>query len=287
MEEAVLEALREAAVDRLEGGTTYRCLSMRAIRETALLLGLPGRELAAIGLENGFLPLRYVKNIGTLGLEGQAMLLRSKAVVIGAGGIGGQAAELLVRMGFGTVTLIDPDVFDETNLNRQNFACGDVLGMPKVEVVRDRLMEISHDVEVVAHRLAADRDNLPGLLEGAGVVLDALDNLDDRLLLQEAAAKQGVVMVHGAIAGSSLQVTTIYPGDPGIASFVPPREGSEKTRGIEVETGNPATTPALAAAIQVQEAVKVVLGREAALRGRMLYIDLDDWTFEFIELSGR
>ncbi len=287
MKEAVLEALREAAVDRLEGSTTCSCLSMRAIREIATHLGLPCRELAAIGLENGFVPLRYVKNIGTLGLEGQATLLRSKAVVTGSGGIGGQAAELLVRMGFGAVSLIDPDVFDETNLNRQNFACGDVLGMPKVEVVRDRLLEIDQDVEVTAHRLAADRDNLPGLLEGAGVVIDALDNLDDRLLLQEAAAKQGVVMVHGAIAGSSLQVTTIYPGDPGIASFVPPRVGTEKTRGIEVETGNPATTPALAAAIQVQEAVKALLGRESTLRGKMLYLDLEDWTFEFIELSAR
>jgi molybdopterin/thiamine biosynthesis adenylyltransferase len=285
MDEAALEALRGAAVERAEGGVTYRCLALARMRELASELGLSNRELSALALENGLLPLRYLKNIGTLGLDGQAKLLRSKAVIIGAGGIGGQAAELLVRMGIGTLVLVDPDVFDETNLNRQNFACGDVLGMAKVDVVRDRLLEINHDVEVTGMRVTADRDNLPGLIEGASVVIDALDNLDDRLVLQEACARSGVVMVHGAIAGSSLQATTIYPGDRGLADFAPLTRSGEKTRGIELETGNPATTPTMAAVIQVQEAVNVVLGRSPSLRGRMLYLDLEDLTMEFIELS--
>lgn len=283
---ALVDALRGGAKERVEGETSYMCVPIEAVRAAGSRFGVPDREAAALALDGGLVPLRYLKNMGTIGLEGQARLLRSNAVVIGTGGIGGLAAELLQRMGVGSLTLVDPDIFDETNLNRQNFACGDVMGMPKVEVVLDRLMEIDKDAQVTAHRVAADAGNLPGLLAGASVAVDALDNLDDRLVLQDACAAAGIVMAHGAIAGTSLQATTIYPGDVGLESFVPLSTDGEKTRGIEVETGNPATTPALAAVIQVQEAVRVMTGREAVLRGKLLFIDLEDWTVEFIVLSG-
>jgi molybdopterin/thiamine biosynthesis adenylyltransferase len=286
MDDAILESMRRSSVDRLEGGNTYRCLSIAAMREISLSRGLANREISAAALEHGFLPLRYVKNIGTLGLDGQAKLLRSKAVLIGAGGIGGQSAELLARMGVGMLVLVDPDVFDETNLNRQNFACGAVMGMAKVDVVRERLKEINDDVEVAGMRVTADKDSLPAIIAGADVVMDGLDNLDDRLLLQDACAAAGVVMVHGAIAGSSLQVTTVFPGERGLTGFMPKPTPGDKARGIEVETGNPATTPMLAAAIQASEAVKVLRGRETTLRGKMLYLDTEDWTIEFIELNG-
>lgn len=286
MDDQLEQALREAATQRDEGGVTYSCLSLESIRSLAPRFGLSSHELSAMALDEGFLPLRYVKNIGTMGLEGQARMLRSRVMIAGAGGIGGNAAELLVRAGVGRLALVDPDIFDETNLNRQNFACGDVLGMAKVEVVRDRLLEINHDVEVETHQVAGDKFNLPGLMSGAGVVIDALDSLSDRHVLQEACALSEVVMVHGAIAGSSLQVTTIYPGDPGLTLFAPMTDGgSGKVCGIELETGNPPTTPALAAAIQVQEAVNLIIGRGASLRGRMLYIDTYDWTVEFIDLD--
>ncbi|HEY5502082.1 MAG TPA: hypothetical protein VIJ97_02125, partial [Candidatus Anoxymicrobiaceae bacterium] len=77
---------------------------------------------------------------------------------------------------------------------------------------------------------------------------------------------------------------TIYPGEAGLEGMLPPTDGEGKAQGVEVETGNPATTPVLAAVIQVQEAVKVLVGTGTTLRGKMLYLDLEDWTFEFIEL---
>ena len=286
MQEKLLAALAEAASERSEGGRTYGCLSLEAVSSLASRFNLPISELSALALENGFLPLRYVKNIGTIGLDGQAKLLRSAAVVVGVGGIGGNAAEMLARLGFGKLTLIDPDTFDETNLNRQNFSCRDVVGMAKVEVVRDRILEISGGADVATYRVAAESDNLPRLIDGADVVIDALDSLSDRHVLQRACAEMGVVMVHGAIAGTALQVTTIYPGDPGLVSFAPLPESEEhKVRGIELETGNPPTTPALAAAIQVIEAVKMITGIGTTLRGKMLYMDVLDWTLDFIDLS--
>lgn len=282
--EGLLEAIRERASARPEGRDVYDCLALEAVASLALRFSVTPRSVSLLALENRVVPLRYLKNIGTVGIEGQARLLGSRVVVIGAGGIGGRASELLTRMGVGMITLVDPDIFDETNLNRQDFSCESAVGRAKVEVVRDRLAEINRDVEVEALRLTAGPGNLPGLLSGADVAIDALDNLDDRLALQEACRLQGVAMVHGAIAGTCLQATTVFPGDRGLeALHIPGKEG-EKARGIEVETGNPAATPTLAAAIQVQEALKVILGTGEALRGKLLYLDLEDWAFEFIEL---
>src|SRR5660398_1634 len=136
-------------------------------------------------LDNGFLPLRYVKNIGTIGLGGQAKLLSSRVLLVGAGGIGGTAAELLARMGVGTIVIVDP-------------------GVSKVDVTADRILEINCDVEVIRRHMTADSENLPELVTGADAVIDALDTLDDRLALQAACASAGVVMIHGAIAGTAL-----------------------------------------------------------------------------------
>ena len=163
-------------------------------------------------------------------------------------------------------------------------ACSSALGRSKVDVTAERLGEINCDVDVIRHRVAAGRQNLPDMLAAVDVVIDALDNIDDRLSLQRACADAGVVMVHGAIAGTALQVATIYPGEAGLEGMLPPTDGEGKAQGVEVETGNPATTPVLAAVIQVQEAVKVLVGTGTTLRGKMLYLDLEDWTFEFIEL---
>jgi molybdopterin/thiamine biosynthesis adenylyltransferase len=281
---ALTEAIRAKSLEREEGCRLYPCLSLSDISQLSDDYGLSTRQVSIYGLERGFLPLRYVKNVGTVGLDGQATLLASRVLLVGTGGLGGTAAELLARMGIGALVIMDPDTFDETNLNRQNFACSGALGQPKVDVVAERLLEINCDVEVIRHRMAASADNLPGLIAGVDIVIDALDTIDDRLMLQRACREAGKVMVHGAIAGTSLQVTTVYPGEKGLAELLPETSDAGKARGIEVETGNPATTPVLTAVLQVQEAVKVLLGKGDTLRGRMLYMDIDSWTFEFIEL---
>jgi molybdopterin/thiamine biosynthesis adenylyltransferase len=284
MKEDIIDAMRESSQEVSEAGGVYRCLSLETQKELAIRSGLTPREVSILALDNGFIPLKYLKNIGTVGTGGQSALLKSKVLVVGGGGIGGNAAELLARMGIGTIALVDPDVFEESNLNRQDFASEASLGLSKVEVVSESLEAINCDVTVEAHMLSADSGNLAGLIEGADAVIDALDSIDDRLLLQKACREADVVMIHGAIAGSFIQATTIFPGDPGLESLSAPSGGKEKSRGIETEIGNPATSPVLAAVIQVQEAIKVITGRGTTLKRRMLYLDLDDWTLEFIEL---
>ncbi|MBU4193863.1 MAG: ThiF family adenylyltransferase, partial [Actinobacteria bacterium] len=204
MKRDLAREIRNAAVRRREGEAYYWCLPLHAVRELASEFDSSTAAVSLRALENGFVPERYLKNAGTIGLEGQAALLRSTVLVVGAGGIGGHAVELLARMGVGRIKVADKDVFDETNLNRQEFSAEDLLGFPKVDVARDRVLAINSDVSVAPFQLEVTRENIAGLLEEVDAVIDALDNLDDRLMLQEACQLHGVVMVDGAIAGTSL-----------------------------------------------------------------------------------
>lgn len=283
MDEDLLDTIIELTEERHEAGSPVRCLSLGASKDLAARFGVPTRAVNELALDNGIVPSRYLKNMGTVGPAGQALLLRSRVAVIGAGGIGGNAAELLARSGVGTMVLVDHDVFDDTNLNRQNSSSEGTVGLAKVDVLGRRLEDVNGDVEVVKHRELATRESIPRMIAGAQVVIDALDSLDDRRLLQEVCCAEDMVMIHGAIAGPFVQVTTVYPGDPDLV-IVPPCAPGEKVRGVEVETGNPATTPALAAAIQAHEAVSFITKGTSFLRGRLLFIDLLDWSFELIEL---
>ncbi|MBN2169560.1 MAG: HesA/MoeB/ThiF family protein [Actinobacteria bacterium] len=284
LEELIAE-LRKKSFSSRTGSHEFECLSLEAIKDLALIHQTSTARISSIALRNGIIPARYSRNIGTIGAEGQAKLLDSAVVVVGTGGIGGRAAELLARMGVGKITLVDPDVFDQSNLNRQDFSSEGTLGKPKAEVVRDKLADINCDVEAFALLAEGGRDNLREPVESADLVIDALDNIDDRLELEALCKEVGRVMVHGAIAGDYLQATTVFPGDPGLKTFMGTSAGGGKSKGIELETGNPATTPAIAASIQVHEAIGILSGKGARLQGRLLYMDLDDFTVDFILLS--
>jgi len=132
--------------------------------------------------------------------------------------------------------------------------------------------------------LEATRENLPGLLDGAEVVVDALDRLPSRLMLQEAAQEMGIPMVHGAIAGYLGQVMTVFPGDGGLRALY--GGGSVPQQGIEVQLGCPAATPMMVAAWQVQEVIKILLGRGQLLRHKMLFMDAEAGAVEILEIGS-
>jgi len=138
-------------------------------------------------------------------------------------------------------------------------------------VARQRVAEINSAVDVVAHTLRVDEEQMVRLLQGSNVLVDALDALPTRLELQRAARRLGVPMVHGAIAGYVGQVMTILPEDAGLFGLY----GSEHVpeHGIEAQWGNPAATPMMVAAWQVQEVVKLLTGRGEPLRHRLLFMD--------------
>ena len=176
--------------------------------------------------------------------------------------------------------VVDGDSFADNTLNRQLLATQENLGRAKALAAKDRAAQLNGAVTVDAHVIWLNRENAREFLAPAQVIIDALDNLPTRLLLQETAAELGVPLVHGAIAGYQGQVMTIFPGDPGLRLLYP--EGREQ--GVEVQLGNPAATPAMVAAWQVQETVKILLGQGEPLRNRLLYLDALGGTVELLPL---
>ncbi len=275
MERKLREELAAAATT--EGD--IRVLPLQRTRELASRFRLTALQVEVEALESGVVPARYQGNIGTLGMEGQLLLLRSCVGVCGLGGLGGYVTELLARYGVGRLVLADDDVFEENNLNRQLFSRECDLGRPKALRARERVAEINPDLEVVAHQRFVTADNFPEIFGEARVVVDALDTVSSRLALQEGCARLGIPLVHGAIAGTAGQVMTVYPGDAGLLSLYPPGED----RGVELVEGTPPATPALVASLQAQEVVKVICGGET-IRNGFLFLDTSCNLFQFIPL---
>lgn len=252
-------------------GESLTVISLANLRQVAAEWGLSRREAEIAALRERVLPMRYMRSLGTVGWEGQLALLQSTVGIVGVGGLGGWIIEGLARMGVGRLIIVDGDVFEENNLNRQALCQEQNLGQPKVEAARKRVAELNAAVEVVAHHAHVGEEEMAQLLNGADVVVDALDALPTRLALQRAARRLGVPMVHGAIAGFVGQVMTIFPEDLGLFGLY----GGDRVpeRGIEIQWGNPAATPMMVAAWQVQEVVKLITGRGQTLRHRLLFMD--------------
>ncbi len=278
------ERLRLAAAERKDAqGERYWAISSARVRELAAELALPRRDVEIAALRERVLPERYARNLGSVGWEGQVALLQSAVGVVGVGGLGGWIVEGLARMGIGRMILIDDDVFEENNLNRQAFCREANVGQPKVEAARQRVAEVNSAVEVVTHQVRVTSPAMMAeLLHGADVLVDALDALPTRLALQRAAQQLAVPLVHGAIAGYVGQVMTIFPEDRGLAALY--GEGPVPEHGIEVQWGNPAATPMMVAAWQIQEVVKLLAKRGEPLRHRMLFMDSEIAAINILEI---
>ena len=244
--------------------------------------GQPYQVVQKKALQNYILPLRYLRNFGTVGLSGQLRLLDSTVGIVGAGGLGGLIAELLARMGVGNLILIDEDCFEDNNLNRQLFCTEGNLGKSKVEAARERISSINCAVSMSLHAQRLTLENGQELLSPCSIVMDALDNVSSRFVLQKTARALDIPMVHGAIGGFLGQVSTIFPQDEGLYAFYPEGEDTADTL-AETIMGNPAATPAMVAAWQAQEATKYIAGVGELLRNRMLFLDAQTASVEILE----
>jgi len=276
-------ALRTRVKALAEMADGVQVIPLAAVRALEQEFGLSRRMVELVALEAGVLPRRYLRSYGTVGLAGQIKLLRATVAVIGLGGLGGNVVEGLARMGVGRIIAVDGDTFVDHNLNRQLLSEEAALTRSKAEVARARVAAINAAVEVVAHAVHLTPQNVEELLGGADVVVDALDRLPARLMLQDGAQRVGIPLVHGAIAGYVGQVMTILPGDAGLHALY--GGGELPAQGIEVELGCPAATPMMVAAWQVQEVMKILLGRGQLLRNRMMLMDAEWGTVEILEIG--
>jgi molybdopterin/thiamine biosynthesis adenylyltransferase len=265
-------------------GQEKRLLPLSVVRQLAREWDLSVREVEIQALKAHILPARYERSQGTVGWEGQVKLLESTVAIVGCGGLGGWIIEGLARMGVGHLILIDGDTFGESNLNRQALCTEANLGQLKTEAAQERVAKVNSAIEVTIHPVMADGESMREMLAGADVVVDALDTLPTRLVLQEVAQSLGIPVVHGAIGGYIGQVMTVFPGDEGLYALY--GRGDVPERGIEARLGNPAATPMMVAAWQIQEVIKILLGTGEPLRDRMLFMDAESGVAEILEIRG-
>ncbi len=262
-------------------GRAVDILEDHAAQKIAAQRGLSLHEVYKSALGLGVCPYRYIRNRDILSTQEQLKLAESQVAVAGAGGLGGQVVLLLARIGVGRLIIIDGDLFDETNLNRQALCGSDTLGESKSQVALDAVALVNPAVLVVSHPVRFDANNIDALLVGSDVIVDALDNVADRLILQEAASRLGVPMVHGDLAGFEGRIMTIYPGDAGVKQLY----GSDALNQADADRpeallGVPAVTSALIGTLQAMEVLKILLKRGHIFRNAMAYFDLESAGFE-------
>jgi molybdopterin/thiamine biosynthesis adenylyltransferase len=239
--------------------------------------GLKIRDVYNEAMELGIYPYRYLRNMETISIEEQLKLSRSRVAVVGAGGLGGHVVLLSARLGIGQLVVVDYDVFDETNLNRQALSNVNSLGKSKSGEAVELVTSINPGVEVLPYQVKLNTSDASEILAGSDVVVDALDNIPDRFLLEEVCKKLGIPLVHGALAGFEGRLMTIFPGDPGLKHLYGGNEraDSERSKSPESVLGVPAPTPSLIATLQVMEVIKIILKRGKVFRKVMLHVDLE------------
>ena len=236
-------------------------------------------EVEEIALGHDLLPARYQRNRAMLSIQQQLSLLQSKVAVFGCGGLGGYIIEELARLGVGRITVVDPDVFEEHNLNRQILCTQELLGKKKVDAAARRLAAINPAVRLQAFDVAFGQGNSAEILKGITVAADALDSIPVRLELAKACNDQNIPLVHGAIAGWSGHVAVQYPGENILQHLY---AGKKTGYGVEKRLGNPSFTPAVIASLEVAEIVRILLQTEPLLPRRYLAVDL--YHMEFTEV---
>lgn len=283
-EETILRELEKTRKEAINpSGKKYYSISVKQIKEIACKFQTKSREIEISALKNNIIPERYHRNLGVISPSEQVKLLQSKVAIIGAGGLGGTVLELLARMGIGELIIADKDIIGDSNLNRQILSTENNLSQSKTEVAVNRVKEISSSIEITVHSVFIDSDNVKKIINGAEVVVDALDNLPSCFMLQKACRDLKIPLVHGAIAGFNGQLTTIFPEDKGL-ELIYGADRDLPEHGSEVTLGAPTVTPAIIASLEAQEVVKILLKRGKLFRNKLLYLDIEEGTVEVLNL---
>jgi len=291
MSSNVQDRIRERAMKITDpAGRETEILEDRASREIARQSGVALHEIYRAALGLGVYPYRYIRNADILSAPEQLRLADSRVAVVGAGGLGGQVIVLLARLGVGTLVVADCDHFDETNLNRQALCTAETLGESKARAAVAAVASINPGVRVIPHPERIDAGVIDAILAGSDVVVDGLDNAPDRLLLQDAAGRLGIPMVHGALAGFEGRIMTVLPGDAGVKLLYGDAADRADPDRPEAVLGVPAVTAALIGTFQAMEVLKILLRRGILFWNTMAYVDLEKGrldTFRFGESTGK
>lgn len=219
-----------------------------------------------------------------VGVEGQAKLLGSKVLMLGAGGLGSPAALYLAAAGVGTIGVVDMDVVDASNLQRQILHNLDRVGDRKVDSAKKTLTLINPDVNVVTYDTRLDASNIMDIIAGYDVIVDGADNFPSRYLLNDASVKLGIPVVHGSIFRFEGMVSVFHPlRGPTYRDMVPEPPPAELAPSC-AEAGVLGVLPGIIGSIQALETIKLLLDLGDSLVGRVLAVDTTDMVFRTFKL---
>ena len=233
---------------------------------------------------------RYSRHIimDEIGPEGQAALLDSSVLVIGAGGLGAPVLQYLAAAGVGTLGIVDDDTVERSNLQRQVIHADSDVGTPKVDSAAAFINDLNPDVTVDTYETRLSKANAAEIIAGGeyDLVVDASDNFPTRYLINDVCRLAGIPISHGAIYKFEGQVTTLVPEGPCYRCLFPeaPEPGTVPDCAT---TGVLGVLPGTVGCLQATEAVKLLLGKGEALVGEMLCYDAMDLSFERVPYQSR
>ena len=221
-----------------------------------------------------------------VGTEGQAKLLGSRVLLLGAGGLGSPAALYLAAAGVGTLGIVDMDEVDASNLQRQILHNLDRIGDRKVDSAKKTLTLLNPDVNVVTYDTRLDASNIIDIISGYDVIVDGADNFPSRYLLNDASVKLGIPVVHGSIFRFEGMVSVFDPKNgPTYRDMVPEAPPAELAPSC-AEAGVLGVLPGIVGSIQALEVIKLLLNLGEGLSGRILAIDTTDMSFRTFKLKA-
>ncbi|MFC1755231.1 ThiF family adenylyltransferase [Thermoproteota archaeon] len=229
---------------------------------------------------------RYSRQIilEEIGFSGQTKLHESKVCLIGAGGLGSPIALQLVAMGIGSLRIIDRDIIEISNIHRQTLYNTDDIGYPKAEVAERKLKAVNPNLNIEALTISVNQDNVKEIVDGVDVVVDGLDSIETRYLVNRACVKVGIPYVYGAAIETIGSATTIIPGEtPCVECFAPNLEEDQLPKCGAV--GVHPSVISIIGSIQVTETVRILIGKKPNLAGRLVYFDVKNLTLDKIEIK--
>ncbi|MCZ6625904.1 MAG: molybdopterin-synthase adenylyltransferase MoeB [Deltaproteobacteria bacterium] len=215
---------------------------------------------------------RYSRHflLSEVGEEGQAKLLKAKVLMVGAGGLGCPSAYYLAAAGVGTLGIIDNDVVDLSNLQRQILHTNDRIGMPKTESAKLTIQALNPDVRVVTYQEKLTSQNIMEIIKDYDIVVDGCDNFPTRYLVNDACVMAKKPNVHGSIFQFEGQASVFYPGKGPCYRCLYPEPPPPGMAPSCAEAGVLGVLPGLIGVIQALETIKLILGKGDALIGRLL-----------------
>ncbi len=224
---------------------------------------------------------RYSRQIAYLGKDAQEKLRKSNVCIIGCGGLGSCSAELLARAGIGTIKLVDRDIVELSNLQRQHLYTEEDLGIPKVVALGRHLRKINSEIRVMPVWKNIGPDNASGVIYDCDLVLDGLDNMESRFALNRACVEAKKPWIFASVIRSSGFVSFVKPGANCLECFIRkiPKTGDNAALGII------SPTPTIAASLQANEAIGFLTTGKSGLTSKLLHFNLRTNEFKIFKVQ--